>query len=196
VRVAIAALALWTLTVAFGVYLLVTSGRVRPAAPQDAEPDLEAGSPASAAAGSAPRQAPATAAVASGGAPAAPGGAAVPVPSVKRRDIFDPPSLREAKSESIPGMRALGEFTHPALAITGFAFWLLYTLVHDRIFGAIALGIMLGAIAAGISWAVSNGRAAKREDGDALVFSGRVLAFHVAGAALTLLLAALITARV
>jgi hypothetical protein len=192
VRVAIAALALWTLTVAFGVYLLVTSGRVRPAAPQDAEPDLEAGSPASAAAGSAPRQAPATAAVAS----VASGGAAVPVPSVKRRDIFDPPSLREAKSESIPGMRALGEFTHPALAITGFAFWLLYTLVHDRIFGAIALGIMLGAIAAGISWAVSNGRAAKKEDGDALVFSGRVLAFHVAGAALTLLLAALITARV
>jgi hypothetical protein len=184
------------LTVAFGVYLLVTSTRVRPGAPQDIEPELKAASPASAAAGVAPRQAPAAAAVASGRAPAAPGDAAVPAPTVKKRDVFDPPSLREAKSESIPGMRALGEFTHPALAITGFAFWLLYTMVHDRIFGAIALGIMLGAIAAGISWAVSNSRAAKREDGDALVFSGRALAFHVAGAALTLLLAALITARV
>jgi hypothetical protein len=194
--VAVVALALWTLTVAFGVYLLVTSTRVRPGAPEDVEPELEAASPASAAAGAAPRQAQAAAvAVASGRAPAAPG-EAVPAPTVKKRDIFDPPSLREAKSESIPGMRALGEFTHPALAITGFAFWLLYTMVHDRIFGAIALGIMLGAIAAGISWAVSNGRAAKREDGDALVFSGRALAFHVAGAALTLLLAALITARV
>lgn len=193
---AVVALALWTLTVAFGVYLLVTSTRVRPGAPEDVEPELEAASPASAAAGAAPRQAQAAAvAVASGRAPAAPG-EAVPAPTVKKRDIFDPPSLREAKSESIPGMRALGEFTHPALAITGFAFWLLYTMVHDRIFGAIALGIMLGAIAAGISWAVSNGRAAKREDGDALVFSGRALAFHVAGAALTLLLAALITARV
>ena len=184
---AVTALVLWTLTVALGVYLLVTSTRVRPDAPEDVEPEVEAASPASAAAAAVARQAPAAAAAASGEAA---------VPLLKRRDIFDPPSLREAKSESIPGMRALGEFTHPALAITGFAFWLLYTLVHDRIFGAIALGIMLGAIAAGISWAVVNGRAAKREDGDALVFSGRVLAFHVAGAALTLLLAALITARV
>jgi hypothetical protein len=194
--VAVVALVLWTLTVAFGVYLLVSSTRVRPDAPEDVEPALEATLPASAVGRAASRPAPAAAAVASGRAPAAPGEAVVPAPTVKRRDIFDPPSLREAKSESIPGMRALGEFTHPALAITGFAFWLLYTLVHDRIFGAIALGIMLGAIAAGISWAVSNGRAVKREDGDALVFSGRVLAFHVAGAALTLLLAALITARV
>jgi hypothetical protein len=193
--VAVVALALWTLTIAVGVYLLVTSTRVRPGAPEDVEPELEGASSASAAAGVALRQAPAAAA-ATGGASAAPGKAAVPAPTVKKRDVFDPPSLREAKSESIPGMRALGEFMHPALAITGFAFWLLYTLVHDRILEAIALGIMLGAIAAGISWAVSNGRAAKREDGDALVFSGRVLAFHVAGAALTLLLAALITARV
>ncbi|HEX6452255.1 MAG TPA: hypothetical protein VF060_22700 [Trebonia sp.] len=185
---AVVALVLWTLTVAVGVFLLVTSTRVRPGAPEDVEPELESASPASAAVGAAPRQA-LTATGASGGA-------AVPAPAVKRRDVFDPPSLREAKSESIPGMRALGEFMHPALAITGFAFWLLYTLVHDRILGAIALGIMLGAIAAGITWAVSNGRAAKREDGDALVFSGRVLVFHVAGAALTLLLAALITARV
>lgn len=157
---AIAALALWMLTVAVGVYLLVTSTRPE-----------EAGT---------------------GAAPAEPVAAA----SRKKRDLYAPPSLRAARSEPIPGMRALGEFTHPALALTGFAFWLLYTLTRDRIFGAIALGVMLGAIAAGVSWALSNGRAARRADGDALRFSGRVLAFHVAGAALTLLLAALITARV
>jgi hypothetical protein len=118
-------------------------------------------------------------------------------PAVKKKDRFDPPSLRAAKSEPIPGLRALAEFTHPALALTGFAFWLLYTMVHDRIFGAIALGILLGAIAAGVSWALSNARGAKKADRYALSFSGRALAFHVAGAALTLLLAAvIITARV
>ena len=62
--------------------------------------------------------------------------------------------------------------------------------IQDQLLNAV------GAIAAGISWAVSNGRAVKKDDGDALVFSGRVLAFHVAGATLTLLFAALITARV
>jgi hypothetical protein len=93
-------------------------------------------------------------------------------------------------------VRALAEFAHPALALTGFAFWLLFTLVHDRIFGAIALGVLLGTIAAGVSWALSNARGAKKESRYALAFSGRVLAFHVAGATLTLLLAALITARV
>jgi hypothetical protein len=170
--VAIVALALWTLTVAVGVYLLVSSTRLKP------ETAAEATVPAREAAT----------------VPA--GGAAIPAPARKKRDQFDPPSLRAAKSEPVPGMRALAEFTHPALAITGFAFWLLYAMVHDRIFAVIGLGIILGAVAAGVSWAVSNSRSAKRGDGYALSFSGRVLAFHVAGAALTLLLVALITAGV
>ena len=169
---AIVALALWTLTVAVGVYLLVSSTRLKPETAEEATvPAREAAA-----------------------VPA--GGAAIPAPARKKRDQFDPPSLRAAKSEPVPGMRALAEFTHPALAITGFAFWLLYALAHDRIFAVIGLGIILGAIVAGVSWAVSNGRAAKREDSYALSFSGRALAFHVAGAALTLLLVALITAGV
>lgn len=182
---AIAALALWMLTVAVGVYLLVTSTR-----PEEAGTDVAPAEPVAAAA-------PEGAAAVAGGAPASTVTAGQgAVPSRKKRDLYAPPSLRAARSEPIPGIRALGEFTHPALALTGFAFWLLYTLTRDRIFGAIALGVILGAIAAGVSWALANGRAAKRADGDALRFSGRVLAFHVAGAALTLLLAALVTARV
>jgi hypothetical protein len=187
--VAIAALLLWTLTVAFGVYLLITSTRVTrdPEAP-DAAP---ASVPATASA-----VASANAGTATAGTPVA----GTPVASVARQPVrpkerFDPPSLREAKNEPIPGMRALAEFSHPALAVTGFGFWVAYTLVRNDIFGVIAFGIMLGAIAAGISWAFGNARAAKN-GGDALAFSSRVLVLHVAGAALTLLLAALITARV
>ncbi|MBO0804590.1 MAG: hypothetical protein J2P25_16140 [Nocardiopsaceae bacterium] len=116
-------------------------------------------------------------------------------PAASKKERFDPPSLRVAKSEPLPGLRALGEFTHPALAAIGFAFWLLFALVHDRIFGAIALGVVVGAIAAGVSLAVANGRAAKKEDGgNALSFSGRTLALHVTGAAATLLLVAVLIA--
>ncbi|MBO0821602.1 MAG: hypothetical protein J2P26_12220 [Nocardiopsaceae bacterium] len=149
----ILALGLWTLTVAAGVYLLVSSARLKGTETE----------------------------------------AAVPLPSARKRDRFDPPSLRAAKSEPVPGLRALAEFTHPALAGIGFAFWLLYTISRDGVFGAIALGVLLGAIVAGLSWAFSNARAARKADADALAFSGRVLVFHVAGAAVTLLLAGFIT---
>lgn len=153
---AIVALALYTLTIAVGVYLLVTSARVKTEV-AEREPEPVAA-----------------------------------IPAVNPKDRFDPLSLRVAKSEPIPGLRALGEFTHPALAAIGFAFWLLYTMIHDKIFGAIALGIMLGAIAAGIVWTISNARAVKKEKPDALVLSGRALILHGLAAAATLLLAVLL----
>lgn len=172
---AIVALVLWMFTAAAGVYLLITSTRVEPG-------------------GRAREEAPAVTSAAAK-SPAAAASATAGRPSVRAGDVFDPPSLREAKSEPMPGLRALGEFLHPALAITGFGFWLAYTLVRNEILAAIALGIMIGAIAAGLSWAATNARAAKRE-GDALRFSPRVLILHAAGATITLLLAALIAARV
>jgi hypothetical protein len=190
--VAIAALAVWMCTVAVGVYLLLTSTRQDDAPPAPAEHAMV----------------PQAAAAASAQPPEAAAG------PVRERDRFDPPSLAQAKSEPIPGLRALAEFTHPALAVIGFGFWLAYTLSRDRIFAAIGVGILIGAICAGLSWAVGNARAAKREQaasgmghGDsaadasgprvpALFFSHRLMILHGAGAAFTLLLAALIIARV
>jgi hypothetical protein len=173
--VAIVALVLWTFTVALGVYLLITSTRVT----RDQETLDDA------------RDSVAAGASAAGGAPRA-----AVRPAARPKDRFDPPSLRVAKDEPMPGMRALAEFSHPALAVTGFGFWIAYTLVRNDLFGVIGFGVMLGAIAAGVSWAWSNARAAKRGDTDALSFSPRVLIFHIGGATLTLLLAALITAKV
>jgi hypothetical protein len=201
--VAIAALAIWTLTVAAGVYLLLTSTRSDNTAPAPAEPVT----------------------VPSAAPSASPRAAAKPV---RDRDRFDPPSLARAKSEPMPGLRAIAEFAHPALAVTGFAFWLIYTMSRDRVFAAIGFGILLGAICAGLSWAISNARAVKREQSaaegsaavdsaaegsaqgessagapgsqgssiPALLFSNRVLLVHGVGAACTLLLVALIMARV
>lgn len=209
---AIAALVAWMCTVAVGVYLLLTSTRSDAAPSAPAEPAMVPQAAASAQppeAAAPPAAAPPTAARPAAARP------------VRKRDRFDPPSLTRAKSEPAPGLRALAEFTHPALAVIGYGFWLAYTLSRDRIFAAIGVGILLGAICAGLSWAVGNARAAKRErtaegaghrdaaegaghdaadaTGEhipALFFSRRVMILHGAGAALTLLLAALIAARV
>ena len=161
---AIAALVLWMCTAAVGGYLLATSTR------------------AGTAAGDEP-----------GEAAPAPEPAAVPAAPVRARDRFDPPSLARAKSEPLPGMRALAEFAHPALAMIGLGSWLAYVFSHDRLFAAIGLGVLLGALCAGLSWAFVNARGANRPG--ALSFTPRLLILHGAGAALTLLLTVLIAAR-
>jgi hypothetical protein len=164
--VTVAALLVWMCTAAVGGYLLATRARSADAGPA-VEPE--------------PQPAPVPAAAQQ---------------TRRARDRFDPPSLVRAKNEPLPGMRALAEFAHPAFAITGFAFWAAYLLTGDRIFAAIGFGILLGAICAGVSWFTVNRRAVRRGRADALVLSPRLLLLHGAGAALTLLLTALITARV
>jgi hypothetical protein len=169
-RVTIAALLVWMCTAAAGGYLLASRGR-----PADDEPE--------------PQPAPVPATAESGAA----GAAHQPR---RAKDRFDPPSLVRAKSEPLPGLRAHAEFAHPALAITGFAFWAAFLLTRDRVFAAIGFGILLGAICAGVSWFTANKRAVRRGRPGALILSPRLLRLHAVGAALTLLLTALITARV
>jgi hypothetical protein len=186
--VAIAALALWMCTVAVGAYLLATARRYGNTDAPPSEPvSVPAGQPAASAAD-----------------------AAAPATPARVKDPFAPPSLQRERSESLPLMRALVEFAHPALGMIGLGFWFGYVVSRDRLFLAISLGILLGAIGAGLSWFTVNSRAVKRvaaaEAADRPgvedprfaphTFSPRVLVAHGAGAALTLLIAALITVRV
>lgn len=201
---AVAALLLWLCTAAVGSYLLATSVRSRNTEPAPPEP-VSVPAEQAAAAGTVPTTALPTAPTAS------------PVPAAKKparaKDRFDPPSLQRAKSEPIPGLKELAEFAHPALAMIGVGFWLGYVVSRDRLFAVIGLGILLGAICAGLSWFTVNTRAARRaasaeanadaaDSGSAnsgaapLTPPARVLILHAAGAALTLLVAVLIVARV
>jgi hypothetical protein len=188
--VAIAALLLWLCTAAVGSYLLLTAIRSADAKSPAPGPAAES-SPVAA-------EQPAAAQVAAQAA------AAAPARRARGKDQWDPPSLQRAKSEPLPGLRDLAEFAHPALAIIGFAFWLSYVLSRDRVFAVIGLGILLGAICAGLSWFAVSNRAARRAaaGGQAgsgaapLAFPPRLVALHAAGAVLTVLFAVLIAARV
>lgn len=176
---AVAALLLWLATAAVGSYLLFTAVRSGPDEREPAEPATVLAETAPA-----PAEKPA-----------------------RVKDPFAPPSLRRAQSAPMPGLRELAEFAHPALAVIGVGVWLGYVVSRDRVFAAIGLGVLLGAICAGVSWFAANTRAARRAraagaagPGAAagrapLAASPRLLLLHAAGATLTLLFAVLIAVR-
>jgi multisubunit Na+/H+ antiporter MnhC subunit len=196
--VAVAALLLWLCTAAVGSYLLVTAAHAgnNPAnnEPEPAEPV------------SVPAERPAAARV-DAAAPTAP---PAPAPARRTRDdrdrVFAPPSLQQARSEPLPGMKDLAEFAHPALAMIGIGFWLGYVVSRDRLFAVIGLGILLGAICAGVTLFTVSTRAARRAAAaeaesrasagtTPLIASPLVLIVHAIGATLTLLFAVLIVVR-
>ena len=53
------------------------------------------------------------------------------------------------------------EFTHPLLAVTGLTFWIFFVMTDDRLFAWIALGVVVAAVLAGLSWVVISRRAAR-----------------------------------
>jgi hypothetical protein len=177
---AIVVLVLWLFTVGAGFSLLVTSnlGRSRP----EPSPVVTLVAAASAATPA-----------------AATGSAAAPAASkreLKRavRERFDPPSLTAARSAPMmPGLRPLLEFAHPAFAIIGLAFWLGFTLVHNRVLGWIAFGLVTATVCLGLTWFTANARAAKRRDRSEPPpsFGIRLVVLHGGAAAVTFALAAL-----
>jgi len=216
---AIMVLVLWLFTAGAGFYLLVTSslGRGRPAAPAAASPQ-----PAPAAQpspgpqpgpspqpgfgpqpGSGPQPVTVTQPAPAAPAPAATAASAAQVTPSRRaarrtaRERWDPPSLVAAKQAPIlPSARSLVEFAHPAGGLIGLAFWLGYTLVHNRALGWIAFGLIAATACVGLGWFTANTRAARRADPvgpgrSAPSFAGRLVALHGSAAALTIALAAL-----
>ena len=171
---AIVVLVLWLFTAGAGFYLLATSslGRTRSAvsATPSPQPAVVAAREAQAAAPS--RRAARRAA----------------------RERWDPPSLVAARQAPIlPGVRSVVEFAHPAGGIVGLAFWLGFTLIHNRALGWIAFGLVTLTACLGLTWFAANSRAAKRrpagEPGPS--FSTRLVVLHGGAAAVTFTLAAL-----
>jgi hypothetical protein len=85
------------------------------------------------------------------------------------------------------------EFAHPTGGIIGLAFWLGFTLVHNRALGWIGFGLAAATACVGLGWFTANARAARRANParPAPSFVGRLAALHGSAAALTVALAAL-----
>jgi hypothetical protein len=192
---AIVVLVLWLFTAGAGLSLLVSSnlGRSRP---------TPAPSPSTAAPAPAPAPVAATATATATAAPASVAAAARATGSSKRelrraaRDRFDPPSLTAAKNAPImPDLRSLLEFAHPAFAAIGLGFWLGFTLVHNRVLGWIAFGLVAATVCLGLTWFTANARAAKakrRDQGEPPPSFGlRLVVLHGGAATVTFALAAL-----
>jgi hypothetical protein len=204
---AIVVLVLWLFTAGAGFYLLATSSlsRARSAAsaargPQPAPGPQPAVVPQPAAV-TQPAVAPAAATAPATATPPATAAreaqAAAPSRRAARRaarERWDPPSLVAARQAPIlPGARSLVEFAHPAGGIIGLAFWLGFTLIHNRALGWIAFGLIAVTACVGLGWFTANTRAARRDGAGrpAPSFAGRLVALHGSAAALTVTLAAL-----
>jgi hypothetical protein len=124
---------------------------------------------------------------------------AAPVPAAPANSAPPPASPQETQKKQ--GARALLEFAHPTFGIIGLAFWLGFSLVHNRVLGWIGFALAAATACAGLAWFAINVRAAKRHDREnrenrdpqepAPSFRGRLVALHGAGATLTFVLAAL-----
>jgi hypothetical protein len=197
---AIVVLVLWLFTAGVGFYLLVTSnlGRTRPAqAPAPAPTVTEQPAPATQNA-LVTQTAPVSVSPSAALTPSASvETSAGPASQRERRvahDPFAPASLVASRQAPIvPDLRSLAEFAHPAFGISGLGFWLGFTLVHYRVLGWIAFGLIVATACIGLAWFTANTRAARRggTTQPAPSFTSRLILVHGSAAAVTLTLAAL-----
>jgi hypothetical protein len=191
--VAIVALVLYVITAAAGVSLLGTGGAARRRA-ADAEAGAGVGAPA--ASGGAETLAPAeipraAAQVTPAAAEAVPPGLQARLAAVPLTADGKPPAGPKVKVAAPPGEHPLLEFSHPALAITGLACWFMYVFVRYTPFAWISFGILMVAIAIGLTWLGHNARAARRRLKGAWHFPPRLVLLHGTAAAVAILLSVL-----
>jgi hypothetical protein len=158
--VAIAALVVWALTAAAGVYLLTSVvAAQRAAANSEAAPTTPddgttaATTPVASAAG---MPAPGTGRA----GPHMTGEAGAPLPFRRA-----PAPVPRTKVSAPPGEHPLLEFCHPALGITGLACWFAFVATHRQAFAWIAIAVLVATIGAGLGWMVTHARSARRHAG-------------------------------
>lgn len=184
---AIVALVLYVITAAAGVSLLGTGGAARR---REAEAEAAEAAAKEAGAGVKTTLATAQATPAAAEAVRAPGLqarlAAVPLTAEGK-----PPPGPKVKVVAPPGEHPLLEFSHPALAVTGLACWFMYVFVRYTPFAWISFGILMVAIAIGLTWLVHNLRAARHRLKGAWHFPPRLVLLHGTAAAVAILLSVL-----
>ena len=90
-----------------------------------------------------------------------------------------------------PGEHPLLEFSHPALALIGLAFWFVFVLIHYRPLAWISFGVLVVTLVAGLSWLAANALAARHREHAARSFPPRLIVFHGLAATVALALTVL-----
>jgi UPF0716 family protein affecting phage T7 exclusion len=180
---AIAALVLWVLTAAAGLVLLVAGSAAKRAAAQQN------------AAGQQPvpsRVPPVMVPVAGSAQPAADPGLSTASPDPSTAGPAEPPPIPRVKVHATPGEHPLLEFSHPLLGLIGLGVWFIFLGTHHAPLAWVAFGILVAAIAAGLSWLARNALAARRGERPARAgFPPRLVLVHGLAASATFVVAVL-----
>lgn len=111
--------------------------------------------------------------------------------AVPLTDDGRPPPVPRTRVATPPGEHPLLEFSHPALALTGLAFWFAFVLIHDRPLAWISFGVLVITVGAGLSWLAANALAVRRREHAARPFPPRLIVFHGLAATVALALTVL-----
>ena len=109
-----------------------------------------------------------------------------------------PPPGPHVRVRTPDGEHPLLEFSHPTLAVTGIACWMMFAFVHYRPLAWIAVAILVATLLVGVGWMARNRAAVRRRATAAWAFPPRLIWLHGAVAASSLILtvlAALTAAR-
>lgn len=193
---AIATLVLWVLTAAAGLVLLTAGGAAkRAAAQQAAGAQGTAGAQETVPVPAPPVMVPGTdPAPGAAGSPRAGSGSARPAPAPLRSMTgrAEPPPIPRVKVHATPGEHPLLEFSHPLLGLIGLGVWFIFVGTHHAPLAWVAFGILVAAIAAGLSWLARNARAARRGERPARAgFPPRLVLLHGLAASATFVVAVL-----
>lgn len=102
-----------------------------------------------------------------------------------------PPPGPHVRVTTPDGEHPLLEFSHPALAVTGIACWMMFTFVHYRPLAWIAFAILVATLLVGLGWLIRNRQAASKRATAAWSFPPRLIWLHGCVAASSLVLTVL-----
>lgn len=102
-----------------------------------------------------------------------------------------PPPIPHPRVSTPDGARALLEFSHPALAITGIACWMMFTFVHYRPLAWTAFAILAVTLMIGLGWLAYSRHSARNQASAAWSFPRRLVWLHGLVAACSIVLTVL-----
>jgi len=132
-------------------------------------------------------------------APAAPARQVVPAEAMAGTRLAAVPLTPEGRPPPGPHVRVatpagehpLLEFSHPALAVTGIACWMMFAFVHYPPLAWIAFAILVVTLLLGLGWLIRNRQAASQTASARWSFPPRLIWVHGLVAASSLVLTVL-----